>query len=67
MLESPFIFGVDLAGVCADYTAALRPIAAEWLGVPVESLAPDPGYDFPEWNLGSLVDVHLVGSPWNSL
>src|SRR3972149_3623668 len=33
-----FVFGVDLDGVCADFYTGLRPIAAEWLGVDVNTL-----------------------------
>jgi 5'(3')-deoxyribonucleotidase len=46
-----FVLGVDLDGVCADFAAGLRPIAAEWLDVPVEELSPEPTYNYPEWNL----------------
>ncbi|MGH8935465.1 MAG: 5' nucleotidase, NT5C type [Acidimicrobiia bacterium] len=46
-----FVLGVDLDGVCADFAAGLRPIAAEWLDVPVEELSPCPTYNYPEWNL----------------
>lgn len=46
------VLGVDLDGVCADFHAGLRPIAAEWLGVDPASLSPEPSTDYPEWNLG---------------
>lgn len=46
-----FVLGVDLDGVCADFAAGLRPIAAEWLEVAVEELSPDPSYNYPEWSL----------------
>jgi 5'(3')-deoxyribonucleotidase len=49
-----FVFGVDLDGVCADFYGALRPIAAEWLGVSVEDLTPEVTYGLPEWNLGPM-------------
>ena len=35
----------------ADFYGGLRPIAAEWLGVPVSSLASEVSYGFPEWGL----------------
>ena len=38
MSERSFVFGVDLDGVVADFYGGLRPIAAEWLGVALESL-----------------------------
>jgi 5'(3')-deoxyribonucleotidase len=56
-----FVFGVDLDGVVADFYSGLRPIAAEWLGVPLESLTPTPGYGLEEWHLtsaGSYDDLH---------
>lgn len=46
-----FVLGVDLDGVVADFTAGLKPIAAEWLGVPVESLTDEVTYGFGEWHL----------------
>jgi phosphoglycolate phosphatase-like HAD superfamily hydrolase len=49
-----FVFGVDLDGVCADFYGALRPIAAEWLGVSVEALTQEVTYGLPEWNLGPM-------------
>lgn len=58
--ENRFVLGVDLDGCVADFTAALRPIAAKWLGVDVESLTPNPSYGFPEWGLtpGAYEDLH---------
>ena len=46
-----FVFGVDLDGVVADFVEGLRPIAAEWLGVPLEQLTKEISYGFPEWKL----------------
>jgi 5'(3')-deoxyribonucleotidase len=46
-----FVLGVDLDWVCADFAAGLRPIAAEWMGVNMEELTPEPSFDFPEWGL----------------
>lgn len=46
-----FVLGVDLDDVCADFAAGLRPIAAEWMGVPEEDLDPAPTRNYPEWNL----------------
>jgi 5'(3')-deoxyribonucleotidase len=59
--ENRFVLGVDLDGVCADFIGALRPIAAEWLGVPAEELAEKVTYGFPEWKLeraGKYEDLH---------
>lgn len=51
MSSRPFVLGVDLDGVCADFYAALRPIAAEWLGVEEASLTEQVSYNVPEWEL----------------
>ena len=56
MSDLRFVFGVDLDGVVADFYGGLRPIAAEWLGVPTESLAAEVTYGLPEWNLSSVGD-----------
>jgi len=48
-----FVLGVDLDGVVADFAGGLRPIAAEWLGVPVETLTTDISYGFREWQLAA--------------
>lgn len=47
-----FVFGVDLDGVVADFIAGLKPIAAEWRGVPADSLPDEVSYGFSEWKLG---------------
>lgn len=49
--EQPFILGLDLDGCTADFYEGLRPIAAEWLGVPVDSLDPEVSYGLPEWGV----------------
>ncbi len=46
-----FVFGVDLDGVCADFYAGLRPIAAEWLGVDVGTLPERVSWGLPEWGI----------------
>lgn len=59
--EKQFVLGVDLDGVVADFYRGIRPIAAEWLGVPIESLTPTPSYGLGEWNLesmGTYEDLH---------
>lgn len=61
MDENRFVFGVDLDGVCADFVGALRPIAAEWLGVRVDELPEKVTYGFSEWKLeraGKYEDLH---------
>ena len=49
--DDRFVFAVDLDGVCADFYGGLRPIAAEWLGVPIETLPTDISWDLPEWGV----------------
>lgn len=46
---SPFVFGVDLDGVCADYTLAFRDFCAERLGRDLDSLPLERSWDFREW------------------
>jgi 5'(3')-deoxyribonucleotidase len=55
-----FIFGVDLDGVCGDYTAALREVAVERLGVAPSALPLERSWDFREWGLspGQFEDLH---------
>ena len=62
MPQDAFVLGVDLDGTCADFYRGLRPIAAEWLGVPLESLPVEVSWDFPEWGIdkapGGYEDLH---------
>jgi 5'(3')-deoxyribonucleotidase len=61
MDENRFVLGVDLDGVCADFIGALRPVAAEWLGVRVDELPEKVTYGLPEWKLeqaGKYEDLH---------
>lgn len=48
-----FIFGVDLDGVCGDYTTAFREVVARDRGVDPASLPDERGWDFAEWGLGT--------------
>ena len=48
---SGFIFGVDLDGVCADYTVGFREFVASERGVDLESLPLERSWDFREWDL----------------
>ncbi len=47
------ILGVDVDGVCADFYARMREIAAEWFERPVEELTPDVSYRLPEWGIAT--------------
>jgi 5'(3')-deoxyribonucleotidase len=56
-----FVLGIDLDGVCADFYEGLREVAAEWLGVPLDTLTRDVSYGLPEWRLdrcGDYDDLH---------
>jgi len=50
-MEKWFVLGVDLDGVCADFYKGIKPLAAEWLGVPIESLVDNVKYGMPEWGM----------------
>lgn len=49
--QQHFVLGVDLDGVVADFAGGLKPIAAEWLGVPETTLTGEISYGFGEWGL----------------
>jgi 5'(3')-deoxyribonucleotidase len=51
MSETKFVLGVDLDGVVADFYAGLRPIAAEWLGVGIETLPMQVTWNLAEWGV----------------
>ncbi len=51
MADRKFILGLDLDGCVADFYGGLRPLAAEWLGVPLGSLTPEVSYGLPEWGI----------------
>lgn len=51
MTKRKFVFGVDLDGTCADFYGGLRPIAAEWLGVSIDSLPEHVSWTLPEWGV----------------
>jgi 5'-nucleotidase len=46
-----FILGVDLDGVCGDYTTALREVVARRTGRDLSELPLDRSWDFREWGL----------------
>jgi len=55
-----FVLGVDLDGVCADYTTSFRKIVAMERNVTLESLTTEVSWDFAEWGLNrdSFLDLH---------
>jgi 5'(3')-deoxyribonucleotidase len=46
-----FVLGVDLDGVCGDYTAAFRTVVAKEFGVEEASLGDQRSWDFAEWGV----------------
>lgn len=48
---SEFVLGVDLDGVCGDYTAAFRRVVAQERGVSPDELSTTRSWDFGEWDL----------------
>ncbi|MEZ5375627.1 MAG: hypothetical protein R2733_03885 [Acidimicrobiales bacterium] len=50
-MTGSFVFGVDLDGVCADYTLGFRAVVAEEKGVDPSSLPEERSWDFSEWGL----------------
>ncbi len=55
-----FVLGVDLDGVCADYTSAFRRIVAMERNVDPNSLTTEVSWDFAEWGLNrdSFLELH---------
>ena len=49
--KGEIVLGVDLDGVCADFYARMREIAAEWLEVGLETLTTDVSYGLEEWGI----------------
>ena len=46
-----FVLGVDLDGVCGDYTVAFRKVVAAERGVDEAELSESRSWDFAEWDL----------------
>jgi len=49
--KGEIVVGVDLDGVCADFYARMREIAAEWREVGIETLTTDVSYGLAEWGI----------------
>ena len=45
------ILGVDLDGVCADFYARIREIAAEWFERSIQDLPTNVSFGLPEWGV----------------
>ena len=54
MKSTAFVLGVDLDGVCADYTAAFAEYVANERGCDVRDLPTDRSWTFDEWRLDEL-------------
>jgi 5'-nucleotidase len=54
------VLGVDLDGVCADYTAGIRAAVAEERGISPTDLPEERSWGFEEWNLapGDFERIH---------
>jgi len=50
-VDGGFILGVDLDGVCGDYTAAFRRVVAHERGIDRAELGDQRSWDFGEWGL----------------
>jgi len=50
-MERSYVLGVDLDGVCGDYTEAFRTVVAEDLSRPLDDLPLERSWDFNEWGL----------------
>jgi 5'(3')-deoxyribonucleotidase len=53
MKNEPIVLGVDLDGVCANFYARMREIAAEWFEKDVDELPLDVSYGLSEWGITS--------------
>ncbi|MFZ4519239.1 MAG: 5' nucleotidase, NT5C type [Microthrixaceae bacterium] len=62
-MDGDFVLGVDLDGVCADYTAAFREVVARRTGTAAHVLTDDVSWDFAEWGLDrdAFLDLHRAG------
>lgn len=49
--DGVIVLGIDLDGVCANFYARMREIAAEWFEVDIETLTPSPSYGLQEWGV----------------
>lgn len=61
MIRAPFVLGVDLDGVCGDYTEAFRAVVAAEGGIDPSTLTPERSWDFHEWrieDLGGFESLH---------
>ena len=55
-----FILGVDLDGVCGDYTAAFRAVVAKERGIDPTQLGDARSWDFVEWGINTPDDFNRL-------
>ena len=60
MVKESFVFGVDLDGVCANYTAGFREVVAADRGIDSSELPIGRTWGFEEWDLDEAKAYHLV-------
>ena len=56
---SDFVLGVDLDGVCGDYTAAFREVVAAERNIDPATLTDEVSWDFSEWGLDREGFLHM--------
>lgn len=61
--DGDFVLGVDLDGVCGDYTAAFREVVARRTGTGPAELTDEVSWDFAEWGLDRerFLELHRLG------
>lgn len=61
--DGDFVLGVDLDGVCADYTAAFRDVVARRTATDPSTLTDEVSWDFAEWGLDrdGFLALHRAG------
>src|SRR4051794_24711841 len=58
--DRTFVFGVDLDGVCGDYTEAFRTVVARERDIEPSALPDARGWDFAEWGVAELGGFEAV-------
>jgi 5'(3')-deoxyribonucleotidase len=58
--RNDIVLGIDLDGVCADFYARMREVAAEWFERPLDELTTDVTYGLPEWGIKSKEDYQSL-------
>jgi 5'(3')-deoxyribonucleotidase len=55
-MREDFVLGVDLDGVCGDYTSAFRAVVAADRGIEPSALREDRSWDFAQWGIAGDFD-----------